>query len=263
MLILLPPSETKRPGGSGPRLDAAGLRLPRLAGEREAVVRALVALSADPSLAARVLGLGAGLLGAISANATLESAPTLPAVDRYTGVLYDALAADRLDAPSRRWLGSHVMIHSAPFGPVGALDRIPDYRLAAGTSLPSLPSLRAIWADAVSRAIAAASPSFVLDLRSKAYVALGPVPPAVPSAYVSVVAAGPDGSVRALNHANKRAKGELVRRLATARPRARTAEGVLAWARGEGIALRPAAGGWALTVSQPVGRRDAPKLGDS
>jgi hypothetical protein len=47
------------------------------------------------------------------------------------------------------------MIHSAPFGPVGALDAIPAYRLAAGTTLPGLPPLRRLWADAVTDALAA------------------------------------------------------------------------------------------------------------
>ncbi|MFZ8521077.1 peroxide stress protein YaaA, partial [Staphylococcus aureus] len=71
---------------------------------------------------------------------------------------------------------AHVLVHSAPFGPVGALDGIPAYRLAASTSLPGLPSLRKIWADAVTAAIRDARPDLVLDLRSEAYAALGPVP---------------------------------------------------------------------------------------
>jgi hypothetical protein len=108
--------------------------------------------------------------------------PRFPAVDRYTGVLYDALDAGTLDAAARRWLGGHVMIHSAPFGPVGALDAIPAYRLAAGTTLPGLPPLRRLWADAVTDALAAAAPTFVLDLRSEAYAALGPVPAIKPRA---------------------------------------------------------------------------------
>ena len=60
----------------------------------------------------------------------------MAAIDRYTGVLYDALDAASLDASARRWLGRHVLIHSAPLGPVGALDRIPAYRLGAAASLP-------------------------------------------------------------------------------------------------------------------------------
>ena len=129
------------------------------------------------------------------------------AIDRYTGVVYDALDAGSLDHVARRWLGRHVLIHRGRLGPVGALDKIPTYRLGATAALPGLPPLRRVWAEAVGAALLARADPFVLDLRSEAYVALGPVPEAIPSAYVRVVGAGDDGTVRALNHFNKASKG--------------------------------------------------------
>jgi uncharacterized protein len=237
LLVLLPPSETKRPGGRRTPLDPGALALPGLRGIRERVADALVALSADPETAARVLKLGPTQRDEIAVNAALRHAPTLPAVDRYTGVLFDALDAASLPAPARRWLGGHVLIHSAPFGPVGALDAIPAYRLPAGVAVPGLPPLRRLWADAVTAALAEHSRGFVLDLRSEAYVALGPVPEARPSAYVRVVAAGPGGEVRALNHFNKHAKGTLVRALAEDRPRVRHPRDLVEWGSSRGIAL--------------------------
>lgn len=235
MLILLPPSETKRAGGRQRPLDIEGLAYPGLAPQREAVVDALVALSADEDTAVRVLKLGATQRGEVAVNAALRTAPTMPAVDRYTGVLYDALDAASLDATARRWLGRHVVIHSAPFGPVGAVDAIPAYRLGAASALPGLPSLKRVWADAVADAFAQAAPAFVLDLRSEAYAALGPVPRSITSAYVRVVTTGADGTVRALNHFNKHAKGALVRRLAIERPRVSSRAGFVRWADAAGL----------------------------
>lgn len=243
MLILLPPSETKRPGGSGAPLDAASLALPGLLPVRDIVIDALVALSGDEDTAARVLKLSKRQRSDIAANGALRSAPTRPAVDRYTGVLFDALDAGSLPAPARRWLGAHVLIHSAPFGPVGALDPIPAYRLAAGTSLPGVPPLRRLWSEAVTAALGAQQPSFVLDLRSEAYVALGPVPGTVRSAYVRVVTEGPDGAARALNHFNKHAKGELLRALALTRPRVTSLGGFLRWAGENGWTARAGGAG--------------------
>ena len=238
MLILLPPSETKRAGGAGRPLDLDRLALPALAPQRAAVVDALIALSSDPDAAARVLKLSERQRGDIAANAALRTAPTLPAADRYTGVLYDALDAGSLDGSARRWLGAHVLIHAAAFGPVGALDPLPAYRLAAGTSLPGLPPLRRVWADAVGAALRATHARFVLDLRSEAYTALGPVPVDLPQAYVRVVSEGPDGATRALNHFNKHAKGALVRALAQSRPRVGSAAGLRRWADAHGWQLR-------------------------
>lgn len=249
MLILLPPSETKRPGGTGAPLDVATLALPSLAAQRDEVADALIALSEDEDAAARVLKLSPRQRDGIADNAALRTAPTLPAVDRYTGVLYDALGSDTLDPAARRWLHRHVLIHSAPFGPVAALDAIPSYRLAAGTSLPGVPALRRVWAGAVTAALERTDHRFVLDLRSEAYAALGPVPVGIPSVYVRIVTPGPDGAVRALNHFNKHAKGALVRTLAQSRPRVGTLAGVRRWAAAEGIELRDGtAGQWHLVV---------------
>jgi len=244
MKILLPPSETKRTGGTGAPLDLAALALPSLTDQREQLATALIALSADAAEAQRVLKLSDRQAGDVDHNRMLRTGPTMPAVDRYTGVLYDALDAPSLDRAARRWLGEHVLIHSAPFGPVGALDGIPAYRLAAGTALPGIPPLRRHWADMTSRALA--ENDFVLDLRSEAYVALGPVPASVPSAYVRVVTS----TGRALNHFNKKAKGELVRALATTRPRSSTAQGLLSWAKREDVRLRRTqdSGVWELVV---------------
>lgn len=234
MKILLPPSETKRPGGSRAPLDLAGLALPELQSQRAALIEALVELAGDAEASRRVLKLSERQLEDVEHNRMLHTAPTMPAVDRYTGVLFDALDAATLPPASRRWLASNVWIHSAPFGPVGALDPIPLYRLAAGTSLPGVPPLRRHWASATTAAIAADAPAFVLDLRSEAYAALGPVPASVPSAYVRVVTE--EG--RALNHFNKKSKGLLVRALAEDRPRVRSLRALRTWAAQRDIVLR-------------------------
>ncbi|WP_460799550.1 YaaA family protein [Microbacterium sp. GXF0217] len=250
MKILLPPSETKRSGGDPSPLRGGHLALPTLRAHRESVVDALVALAADEAASRRALKLSERQAGDVQHNRVLRTAPTLPAVDRYTGVLYDALDASTLDTAARARLHEHVLIHSAPFGPVAALDPIPMYRLSAGTSLPGVPPLRRHWADAVTRALAHEDASFVLDLRSEAYVALGPIPASVPSAYVRVVTDA-DGATRALNHFNKKAKGEFVRAFAEDDVLPASATELLEWAEGRGIRLRegPEQGIWELVVA--------------
>lgn len=243
MLILLPPSETKRTGGRRRPLDLSRLALPSLRAQREAMVDALVALAADEEEAARVLRLSASQRADIISNARLRTAPTMAAIDRYTGVLYDALGAASFSPAARAWTGRHVLIHSAPFGPVAALDAVPDYRLGASASLPTLPALTRMWASAVTDALDAASPRFVLDMRSEAYAALGPVPASVPSVYLRIVEERDGGAARALNHFNKHAKGALVRRLAHERPRVSSRAGFVRWADAAGIRVSDGAPG--------------------
>lgn len=234
MLILLPPSETKRPRGDGAPWDASRLALSELTPIRESVIDALVRLSEDPDAATKVLKLGPKQRGEIEVNRTLRTSPTMPAIDRYTGVLFDALDAASLDGSARQWLDEHVMTHSAPFGPVGALDLIPSYRLGAGIRLPGLTSQRSLWAGSVGAALDRHARGFVLDLRSEAYVALGAAP-VERSAYVRVLTRDPNGETRALNHFNKNAKGRLTRALAESGAALSDAAQFVEWASDAGL----------------------------
>jgi cytoplasmic iron level regulating protein YaaA (DUF328/UPF0246 family) len=60
----------------------------------------------------------------------------------------------------------------------------------------------------------------LIDLRSKSYAELAPIPDSVPSFWVEVVAEGSDGQRRAMNHFNKKAKGEFVRAVLSLKSRA-------------------------------------------
>ena len=60
----------------------------------------------------------------------------------------------------------------------------------------------------------------------------------MPSAYVRVVTDDGAGGARALNHFNKKSKGQLVRALAESRPRIGSRRSLLAWASKHDIVLR-------------------------
>ncbi|HEY0247829.1 MAG TPA: peroxide stress protein YaaA [Gryllotalpicola sp.] len=236
MLLLLPPSETKRPGGvPGSRLELGALRYPMLTDARRATLDAVAALAQDREASVAALGLGPTQRGEVEKNRVLESSELLPAADRYTGVLYDALDAVSLPRPARERLGRHVVIHSAVLGPVGALDGIPDYRLAHDAKLPGL-RLKALWADAAAAALAAEA-ELVLDARSQSYAALGPAPHAV---RLEVVAEDGRGRRRALNHFNKHAKGELARAFALSGENPRTVAELTDWGAAHGLRLEAA-----------------------
>ncbi|MFT4124315.1 MAG: peroxide stress protein YaaA [Microbacteriaceae bacterium] len=236
MLLLLPPSETKRDGGEpGRPLALERLSFPELTAGREACLDALLRLSRSESASLTALRLSQRQRGEVERNRALRVSPTMPAVDRFTGVLFEALGAEDLDADARAWLGRSVAVHSALLGLVGALDPVPAYRLSHDSRLPGL-RLRQHWAAAITAAIAE-RPGLVVDLRSDAYAALGPLPAGERFVAVRVLAEGPEGARRPLNHFNKRGKGELVRTLALARVQADDVEELLAAARGLGVRL--------------------------
>ncbi|WP_353988269.1 YaaA family protein [Ruicaihuangia caeni] len=234
MLLLLPPSETKRDGGeAGTRLAVDSLAFGALSPERTAVIEALVRLCADDEAAIAALKLGPKQRDEVERNRRLTEAPLLAAMDRYTGVLYDALDASSLDAEQRRFAGRHIAIHSALFGPLSALDAIPPYRLSHDSRLPGMP-LKRHWRAAVGQALSEAH-GLVLDLRSEAYTALGPAPDG--SYFVRVVTEDADGRRRALNHFNKQAKGQFVRSIIEAGIEHTGADSLLSWAADAGIRI--------------------------
>ena len=211
MLVLLPPSETKAPGGDGPPLDLTALVAPVLTPLRTELVEALVKLADDVPAARAALGLSPAQDDEIARNAALWTSSTRPALERYTGVLYDALAAGSLTRAQRSRADRRLAVGSALFGLVRATDRIPAYRLSAGSTLPGLPTLRSLWKPALGPVLAAAG-ELVVDLRSGSYAALAPVPGAVT---VSVLSERPDGTRAVVSHFNKAHKGRLARLLAT------------------------------------------------
>jgi uncharacterized protein len=247
VLVLLPPSETKHPGGDGDPLDLAGLSAPELTGVRTGLVEALVELAADVPASRTALGVSSAQDGEIARNAVLRSAPTLPAVERYTGVLYDALAVASLTRARRARADARLVVGSALFGVVRAHDRIPAYRLSAGSTLPALPTLRALWKPALTPVLAAL-PGLVVDLRSGSYAALAPVRGAVT---VQVLSERPDGTRAVVSHFNKAHKGRLARLLATTAAEPEDVVGLRRLLRRAGLHVEHD-GGTALTLVVPA-----------
>ncbi len=211
MLVLLPPSETKHPGGDGAPLDLTALSAPELTPVRTELIENLVKLADDVPAARTALGLSPKQDDEIVRNAALWTSPTLPALLRYTGVLYDALDVPSMTRAQRSRAGRRLAIGSALFGLLAAEDRIPAYRLSAGSPLPGLPTLRSLWRPALSPVLAGLN-GLVVDLRSGSYAALAPVPGAVT---VQVLSERPDGTRAVVSHFNKAHKGRLARLLAT------------------------------------------------
>jgi cytoplasmic iron level regulating protein YaaA (DUF328/UPF0246 family) len=183
----------------------------------------------------RALKLGPRQVAEVERNRALMESPTMPAIDRYTGVLFDALDAPGLDHAARAWAGDHLAVHSALFGLVRGLDPIPAYRLSHDSRLPTV-RLRSLWRGPVA-SVLAEHDGLLVDLRSEGYVDLGPAPERADSVYVRVVSVDAEGRRRALNHFNKRAKGLFTRRLLSDRPQPGSREELIDWARSAGFVL--------------------------
>ena len=232
MLILLPPSEGKSPAERGARLSMSRLSFPTLNPVRERVLAQLIATSASTKTAMRVLDLGASQEHEVERNRVLMTAACAPAVEIYTGVLYEALDVTTLTSPQRSRLEASVGIASALWGLVGPGDPIPAYRLSGGTTLPRVGSIASVWKAPVT-AVLAEHHGPILDLRSGAYQ-FGSLPIRDDVA-VGRVLLERGGKRTVVSHHNKATKGRAVRALVASRRSHRSLDDIAATLEGAGM----------------------------
>ena len=228
MLFLLPPSETKEVGGSPLSISQVALTFGGLNPARDAVYVALRALCEHPEEAAKVLKLGKKQLDQSAINLEVQDAPTMPAINRYTGTLYDAIHGRGLKGTPTEHnqitkdmferAKDTVLIQSALFGLIPATNLIPNYRLSGTTNLPGI-SLKDTWTPAHEPIWKRLENGPIIDLRSKAYAELAPIPEDVEHFWVEVL---DSTSGKALNHFNKKGKGQLINAVLSAKVEPKT-----------------------------------------
>lgn len=202
---------------------------------RAALARAMRASEADR---ARLLGVkGRALAAATQINREVLTSPTTTALERYTGVLFDALDHRSLTAIQLRRLHASVLIFSGLWGLVAPADRIPDYKLKMGAALPGLGKLSTWWkAELSARLLERASGCRVWNLLPNEHAAAWRAPLDLPQWVVRFLEQRPDGSTAAVSHDNKALKGALVRDL-LAHPGIRPAD-LSGWRAPGGAAFR-------------------------
>ena len=220
MLIILPPSETKRPPpDNGLALDVARLSFPSLTAMRQRVMDALIATSESPD-ALRRLMVGPTLGGEVARNAGLRDLPTRRAVETYAGPLYHGLDPGSWSSGAEQRAARHLVIVSALWGALRPGDRIPPYRLHVCARLVGMDRLEPAWRrllpDTLADAAAGRGP--ILDLRSPAYQAVGR-PAGLDDETVTLrIRPAPGGPARIGDVIAKRVRGEAASHLLSSGP---------------------------------------------
>mgnify|MGYP006295445389 CR=1 FL=1 len=123
ILILIPPSEGKAEGGTQPPIQ--------LNRDQEFMVNEMEYHKGDME---KLLGVKDGALEkALAANKQIRTSKTLPAIERYTGVVYQGLDYASMSAKAKKFCDTHVRIMSALFGLIKPQDTIPNYKFKIGT----------------------------------------------------------------------------------------------------------------------------------
>ena len=206
-LLLLPPSEGKALGGRPrTRWNPSSGSFGSLGDRRAEVASALADAGGGD---AKLLGIGGDHLDrARDANCGLVGAPTLPAWQRYTGVVWDHLDPSSLDAGAMK----HIVVVSGLMGLARGDDPVPDYRLKMSVNLPPIGRVSTWWRDELSAALnRRLRGRFVVDLLPKEHRAAWTPDDRVDG--VSIEFVDPTGRPGA--HFANAAKGRLARALLT------------------------------------------------
>lgn len=189
-VILVPPSEGKAAGGSGPPWHPGTMAVGELDEAR------------------------AQVLAALGPRHPVAGAPTCPAADRYTGVLYRELDLSSLPAAHRRRMARDLLTVSGLWGLVSPTDPIPDYRLKMSANLGGLGKLSTWWRPHLTEALAPrVRRALVWDLLPQEHAAAVDWRALEPFERRTVRFVDPDG--RTVSHWNKLLKGALVRWIAS------------------------------------------------
>lgn len=148
LVVLLPPSEGKVPGGSGVAWEPESGEFGSLARQRLRIANALRRARGGTK---RLLGADGELLArAKAANRTLVGSPTMPAWQRFNGVVWESLGPSELSAAAARRADAGVFVVSAVLGLSAWNDPVPDFRLKLSVPLPPLGRLSAYWREPLS-----------------------------------------------------------------------------------------------------------------
>ena len=144
VLILLPPSEGKNSVEKGKLVNLSSLSFAKeLTSTRKKTLEAM--------------------------GGKVSKSPTAKAIDVYSGVLYQALDFNSLDAASKKRAIKSIVIISALFGAVKLEDKIPSYKLDMAKNLPKLGSLNSLWKQVLPETLEKIKTDLIVDCRSSTY----------------------------------------------------------------------------------------------
>lgn len=256
MFVLLPPSEAKNADDARRRSSPASTPTPAeaVSATRSQILTAVARLcTADETAAAAALSLPSREVAeACRRNAAVLSAPLLPALDRYCGVVYQGLDAASLPAVARAVAERSVVVFSGGFGIVRGGEGVPWYRIPASARLPTLGAVTSVWRPVLGSAVPELlGDELTVDLRSTDYQAMWKPARRSDCRLVAVrvlqrrqTGGGPVEQV--VSYHSKLVKGRLVRALVTAAARRRridSADDVARVAVELGLLVRPHAEG--------------------
>ena len=135
MKILLAPSETKKSGGEN-SFDPNSLLFEALRPHRTKLLHAYTNVIQKGELQnlSKMFGIKKEA-DILKYKKDIIHELTMKAIERYTGVAFEYLKYETLEASEQAYIDDHVILFSNLFGPIRASDLIPEYKLKQGEAV--------------------------------------------------------------------------------------------------------------------------------
>lgn len=209
MKILLAPAETKKEGGSAPSYRKENFFFNSFGDIRDNIVNEYEEFLKSSSIEELSKWFGLKKIDECEKySKSIYDKPTMKAVQRYTGVAFDALDYNTLDQKQQQYCDENIILFSNLFGPLRADDLIPDYKFKQGAFLPSI-DLISEYKNAIKDELDLYLGDEVIDLRAGFYDKFyKPSAPTITYKFLK------DGKV--VSHWAKFYRGKIVRELSLA-----------------------------------------------
>jgi len=139
MKILLAPAETKKEGGIAPKYSKNNFAFREIFDIKDKVVQEYVEFIDKSSIEELSLWFGLKNLKECEKYKTsILDKPTMKAIQRYTGVAFEALGYDTLELSQQKYCDENILLFSNLFGVLKGSDLIPDYKFKQGATLDKL-----------------------------------------------------------------------------------------------------------------------------
>ncbi|XPV68714.1 MAG: YaaA family protein [Halarcobacter sp.] len=169
MKILLAPAETKNSGGTQNPFCKNNFCFEDLFPKREEIFDIYEDFINNSTIEELSSWFGLKKLEDVAKYKTsLKDKPTMKAINRYSGVAFDALAYNSLDKRIQNYIDENVVIFSNLFGPLLAKDLIPDYKYKQGAKLPNI-NVEKFYMDNFTEKLDDFVADEVIDLRAGFY----------------------------------------------------------------------------------------------
>ncbi len=207
MKILLAPAETKKEGGNSPKYTNDNFYFKSFQDTRDKIVNEYENLLKNSSTEELSSWFGIkNLKECEKYSKSILEKPTIKAIQRYTGVAFDALDYESLSLTQQKYCDDHVVLFSNLFGPLKASDLIPDYKYKQGSNLPNIDTIK-LYKENIKSILDEYLEEEIIDLRAGFYDKFyKPTAPTITYKFLK------DGKV--VSHWAKHYRGQIVKELA-------------------------------------------------